>query len=75
MVFKYMHNLDPFLWEEITRKLISNIFVDFVPIIFIRHKQHVSYVVSQTQEREASKGNQAYKIKLAVLALRAFCGA
>lgn len=36
MVFKYMHNLDSFLWEEITGKLISNIFVDLEPIIFIR---------------------------------------
>lgn len=31
MVFKYTHNLDSFLWEEITRELISNIFVDFAP--------------------------------------------
>lgn len=36
MVFKYMYNLDLFLWEEIIGKLISNIFVDLELIIFIR---------------------------------------
>lgn len=59
MVFKYMHNLDSFLWEGITRELISNIFVDFAPITSIRKKVANYCLLFLNHKKEiVSKGNQ-----------------
>lgn len=54
-----MHNLDSFLWQGITRELISNVSADFAPITSIRKKVANYCMLFPNHKKEiVSKGNQ-----------------